>query len=666
MITIKNYYEKIKGIDPKTLPAELKKDYDFVYQITDQHKTWNYYKSDTDIKGVVDQYFASLSAHLDKENNKTVKKVYTQQDAREVAKSLIWSQVQQGLTVEQIKNPYFGKSGDDFSAVLQNNKITVNEIKRTKVNFTFPLQSIYNEIVAQAGQQEPIRRSQPAGKAKAPQKPATGQQDPELVERIEEESRFIKRYALMQGKVKTDSMILKFINELQKAILERRIRKTSKYAKEIRYIQDNLINLYDVLQTIKDPKRRESKIDIDKKVYEKFLAIGNATKVRLSINYLKRYVGIQGKVITKDKAERLLTLIENAVQQHKIAGNDPYNSKLKEIRSSLTSFVKVAKKNETLKVHEEVLNGINKTLEGCSCEVNGLNGIAEAMVIPLPQRPENTVMSSVDFSKLKFDTVGFTGKWKTLIGDPAEGFSAMVFGKPKMGKSYLCMDWAGYLARNHGNTLYVAREEKLDATLQKKLNDKDVKHPCLYVSDHLPGDLSPYKYIFLDSVNKLGLEPETLDGLKAQNPGKSFIGVHQTTKEGNFRGSNSYQHDVDVVIEVPERGKAVQFGRFNQGGEIDIFETGDQLMGIKKRYDVLSPDGFSIRIGVEPFTSLKERNMYFTKWKARYKQQGYYSSAAFGRIPLEDLSDYCQWIEVDEDGEAINGVPQDAGYRFAA
>mgnify|MGYP006154613169 CR=1 FL=1 len=28
---------------------------------------------------------------------------------------------------------------------------------------------------------------------------------------------------------------------------------------------------------------------------------------------------------------------------------------------------------------------------------------------------------------------------------------------------------------------------------------------------------------------------------------------------------------VDVVIEVPEKGKVVQYGRFNQGGEIDIF-----------------------------------------------------------------------------------------------
>ncbi|MBK6834074.1 MAG: hypothetical protein IPG89_07290 [Bacteroidetes bacterium] len=123
----------------------------------------------------------------------------------------------------------------------------------------------------------------------------------------------------------------------------------------------------------------------------------------------------------------------------------------------------------------------------------------------------------------------------------------------KTGKSYLCVDWAGYLARNHGKTLYVAKEEKLDATLQLKLNDKNVKHPDLFVSDYLPADLSPYQYIFLDSVNRLGLSPEDLNQLKEEYPDKSFIYIFQTTKEGNFRGANVFQHDVDVVIEIPKR-----------------------------------------------------------------------------------------------------------------
>jgi len=123
-----------------------------------------------------------------------------------------------------------------------------------------------------------------------------------------------------------------------------------------------------------------------------------------------------------------------------------------------------------------------------------------------------------------------------------------------------------------------------------KLNDKDVKHENLFVSDYLPTDLSKYQFVILDSVNNLGLSPQDLQMLKRKNPGKSFIFIFQTTKDGKFKGANSYQHDVDVVIEVPERGKAVQFGRFNQGGEMTIFEdaipqASEELSGVSNKDD---------------------------------------------------------------------------------
>jgi predicted ATP-dependent serine protease len=180
-------------------------------------------------------------------------------------------------------------------------------------------------------------------------------------------------------------------------------------------------------------------------------------------------------------------------------------------------------------------------------------------------------MSSTDIVNLSFDKLGFKGKWLNLIGDPSSGFTAMIFGKPKMGKSYLAVDFAGYLARNHGTVLYVAREEGIDDTLQQKLKDKNVAHPDLYVSDYLPTDLSKYDFVFLDSVNKLMLSPEDLEKLKHNYPETSFVYIFQSTKMGNFRGGNEFQHDVDVVIEVPEKGIATQYGRFNQGGEINIF-----------------------------------------------------------------------------------------------
>lgn len=219
-------------------------------------------------------------------------------------------------------------------------------------------------------------------------------------------------------------------------------------------------------------------------------------------------------------------------------------------------------------------------------KTKALNGITSS--------PQVNIMPSTAFSTLQFNTIGFKDRWLSFIGDPAPGFTAMVFGMPKMGKSYLCVDFAGYLARNHGRVLYVAKEEKLDKTLQDKLKEKDVAHENLTVADGIPSDLSPYDFIFLDSVTKLGLSPRDLENLKANNKGKSFIYIFQVTKAGKFKGNNEFQHDVDVVIEVPERGKAIQYGRFNQGGEMDIFPNSNQdnlpfeeevptLAGLKKK-----------------------------------------------------------------------------------
>jgi hypothetical protein len=260
----------------------------------------------------------------------------------------------------------------------------------------------------------------------------------------------------------------------------------------------------------------------------------------------------------KKKADHLLKSITSAMNKKKITMHDPYIDPLLKITENLEKFLD-SPSIKTLDIEKSELNGLEGIL-GCACQA--LHGICS----------KPAIMNSMDFANMEFDTLGFTGKWFDLIGDPSSNFTAMVFGKPKMGKSYLCIDFAGYLARNHGKVLYVAKEEGLDYTLQQKLNDKAVAHPNLFVASVLPNDLSPYDFVFLDSVTKLGYSPEDLTKLKHQYPSKSFIFIFQSTKDGKFRGENTFQHDVDVVIEVPEKGKAIQMGRFNQGGEIHIFQ----------------------------------------------------------------------------------------------
>lgn len=378
------------------------------------------------------------------------------------------------------------------------------------------------------------------------------------VELVDLELKIIRRYVNMHGKEKSQNQIRLFLNSLQKAIIEKRIRKTSAFAKEIQEVQEGLIKLFEALKT-----NQSLTVSInEKKLANYYKLLGKQIEL-LSVRFIKSYVNLQGKLIVNQQAINLHDKIVRAFNSNRLTKKDRYWPEIEKIVDNLKSFVQKNKKEGILSVREKELNGLNGILGECAC--SELNGFEES--------PKNVIMRSTDFVKLKFDKLGFQGKWLNFIGNPSRGFKAMIFGLPKMGKSYLMVEFAGYLARNHGPVLYVAKEEALDDTLQEKLRDKDVEHPDLYVSDYLPEDLSDFEFVFLDSVTKLRLTPQDLEDLSRKYPTISFIYIFQTTKHGEFRGSNQFQHDVDVVIEVPEKGKAIQYGRFNQGGEMDIFNN---------------------------------------------------------------------------------------------
>jgi|GEM_PF-7029429 len=308
--------------------------------------------------------------------------------------------------------------------------------------------------------------------------------------KISEECHFINLFLSFHNKVVYKNTFGIFIDELQKAIDEKLIRKTSPVAKDIMAIQDAAVKQFNTMQSAK-------------------------------------YFVLKPATIT-----RLNTIV--ATWENSFADED--DSYAKEKRKSI-----------------------------------GLQGIAQPVVEAAPPEPPPQIMTSEEFTKTKFETIGLTGKWLRLIGDPSPGFKAMVFGMPKMGKSYLCVDFASYLSKNHGKVLYISKEEFLSPTLALKLKDKDAANPNLDIAGTVPPDLSAYHFVFLDSVTSLKLTPDDLKALEAKYPTISFIYVFQVTKAGSARGTNEYMHNVDVVIEIPEKGKAVQFGRFNQGGEMDIF-----------------------------------------------------------------------------------------------
>ncbi len=86
--------------------------------------------------------------------------------------------------------------------------------------------------------------------------------------------------------------------------------------------------------------------------------------------------------------------------------------------------------------------------------------------------------------------------------------------------------------------------------------------PASWNPDGTPAHLDRFDVVFTDSVNTLGLEPEQL---RKYPKSTAFVYIFQTTKEGLFRGSQEFMHDVDTVIKVTNMTAVAEKNRF--GGE---------------------------------------------------------------------------------------------------
>lgn len=188
------------------------------------------------------------------------------------------------------------------------------------------------------------------------------------------------------------------------------------------------------------------------------------------------------------------------------------------------------------------------------------------------------IMSAGQLLRYKYDEVPFTGEWLAFVGRPSVKFHAMIYGRPKQGKSILSVKWAKYLSENFGRVLYVASEEGFSKTLQKKVaefamdnNNLDFANFRDFEQIKAAVNAGNYKFVFIDSVNFIKITPEDVEDIKAENPTTAFITIQQATKSGQFRGSQEFAHNCDVVIRV-ENGIAYQQGRFAEHTEMAIFD----------------------------------------------------------------------------------------------
>jgi hypothetical protein len=326
----------------------------------------------------------------------------------------------------------------------------------------------------------------------------------------------------------------------------------SPYAEEVETMQQQLISCYEKMGDM-------AEIKIDSKSLKRYLEIAHSQEGLLSVALLKAYIALNGKRDVKDKAERLFRRIKTSVDQGKITKSDKYADKLNEAYQTLKSYIDGD--TAMLNINKAQLNGLMGLLgEDLFAQKKSLNGHDEE---------NGMIVSSGELLAMDFQTIGLKGKYRELIGDPSVGFTAMVYGLPKSGKSTMCLDFANYLASHHGKVLYCAIEEGFGYTLKEKIERLKAHHSNLYITDRVPENLNDFQFVFIDSVSKAGMDVNAIDQLRKMHPDTSFIFIYHTTKEGNFKGVNEHAHEVDVIVQV-DKGKATSTGRFNAGGSMEI------------------------------------------------------------------------------------------------
>lgn len=371
--------------------------------------------------------------------------------------------------------------------------------------------------------EQPVKRT---SNKKAKKRSATLRAVIGEVPSISEEVRFIRRFLWLDGKTREKQGIERLLFALQKAMIERRIRKNSPYAKEIQKIHDHLWSIATNDNIV------QVRIDLDPKLRAQYEKIAKSQSVKDAVRILKRFIPLQGKSDIDKKVVNLQKQAKALLESGKLLKNSSYHIQVTQMLEELNNYMKYMESDSpVLALNPQELGKL----------------------------PE--VMSSQQLLSMEFETIDIQGRWKELIGDPSIGFSMMVYGQPKSGKSTLMMEFAQYLAQNHGNTLYVAIEEGFGYTLKDKIQRVGAKSTNLSFAADMPSSLEGQNFVFIDSISRGEMELEDLIKLQEKYPKIGFIYIFHTTKDGRFRGGNHYAHEVDVIVEVsPEEIKSS--GRF--------------------------------------------------------------------------------------------------------
>jgi hypothetical protein len=503
MISLTNYATSIQSVDINSLPQTLQEGHQFFVEAE------SVYDQDESIRETIDIYLQKLNEYLEAKESKA-------------------------------ENP--------------------PELKKTKSSSSPKVKRKLSP--AKTKDKAPQKSKAPSKKPPLKSKPAKlkSKIQPKMVASQSKDVAFIKRFVNMHNRVKSRHQINLFIKALQKAIVGREIRKTSRHASHIKEIQKKLCDQHNKMSD-----GDSIKVAINEQWLNELVAAAGGEKVFKSVQLIKRYIGLQGEMLIT-RIENLLKALQAALSKKEITCSDPYYDKIKTIQKNL----EIAKEGGKVKIEKAELNGLEGILNACGCAAN-LSGLEDYDLPPLPtagkvkKKPDKglDIFDSMDKldnqpSENTFRLKGDLGK---LLGD-LERFELAITleGDQGGGKTRFSYQLANAFAEIDLQVAVFSLEIGRKSDLIRRMKEAylvETNRKNVFITDKLPEGLETiykaskvFDVVIIDSWNKLNVHSIEFDKLRKTFPNTIFVVIFQRTTQGTIRGGTAPLYDSGINIEV--------------------------------------------------------------------------------------------------------------------
>lgn len=224
---------------------------------------------------------------------------------------------------------------------------------------------------------------------------------------------------------------------------------------------------------------------------------------------------------------------------------------------------------------------------------------------------KNQTVSASHLAGIAYKTFELTDQYKNDFHKLNSDTQVMIWGTPGSGKTVYLLKFAQYLAEKQNlKVLYVANEEFGRSTFAQKLKEFNIGHNNLSFAKQLTSDLiNRYDVIFADSVNSMGMKLADYRALVQNHPGKMFVIIVQSTKDGDFRGGKDWEHEVDIAGEIKNRQLILRKNRLDgdNANKAAQLQKQDAIAEAKKKLEIKEAVKASVKPKLAPPTTTNQQ-----------------------------------------------------------